>query len=63
MKENNLWKMAAFCHERNEIMIFKVDRIKAILGLDLDRDISSDFEPPKNIANLSYNYNRLPQYI
>ena len=63
MKENNLWKMAAFCHERNEIMIFKVDRIKTILGLDLDKDISTDFEAPKNLQQLSYNYNRLPQYI
>jgi hypothetical protein len=30
VKEDGLWQMIAFCHERNEAMLFRVDRIKEL---------------------------------
>jgi len=30
-KETGLWKMVAYCHERDEDMIFRVDRIKELI--------------------------------
>lgn len=55
LKENNLWRMAAYCHERREILIFRVDRFKSVLLGD------KVFEPV-NFSQLRYNYNRLPTY-
>lgn len=42
VKESGLWRMIAFCHERAEIMIFRVDRIKELL------ETSNHFEVPPN---------------
>lgn len=28
--ENNLWKMLAFCHQKEEILNFRIDRIKSV---------------------------------
>jgi len=42
LKESNLWKMVAYCEERDETMIFRVDRIKEL------RQTTEHFEVPKN---------------
>jgi len=42
VKESALWKMVAYCHERDEVMIFRVDRIKELL------ETSRHFEVPPN---------------
>lgn len=42
VKETGLWRMIAFCHERGEVMVFRVDRIKELL------ETSSYFEVPPN---------------
>jgi len=54
MKEQNLWRMVAYCHERHEVLIFRVDRIKEIM------QTLTSFEAPGDIAKLSYS--RLPVY-
>lgn len=43
-KECNLWKMVAYCHEKGENMIFRVDRIKEL------RETSSSFKVPTNFS-------------
>jgi hypothetical protein len=42
LKDNNLWKMVAYCDERGETMVFRVDRIKELLQTTMH------FEAPKN---------------
>lgn len=54
LKEGKLWRMVAYCHERQEILIFRVDRIKEII------QTQSMFEAPSDMARLSYA--RLPVY-
>ena len=31
IKEQNNWRMVAFCHERSEMLLFRVDRIKEMV--------------------------------
>lgn len=54
VKEQNLWRMVAYCHERHETLIFRVDRIKEIIETD------SRFSAPANVSQISYS--RLPVY-
>lgn len=54
MKEHSLWRMVAYCHEKRDILVFRVDRIKEIA------QTKTSFEAPVDVSNLSYN--RLPAY-
>lgn len=54
VKEQNLWRMVAYCHERHETLIFRVDRIKEIV------ETESSFSAPSNVSQISYS--RLPIY-
>jgi predicted DNA-binding transcriptional regulator YafY len=53
IKEQDNWRMVAFCHERSEVLLFRVDRIKSI-----DQTALS-FEP-KDVGSMTYT--RLPVY-
>lgn len=54
MREQNLWRMVAYCHERRDILVFRVDRIKEIV------QTKTPFEAPADVSQLSYS--RLPVY-
>lgn len=45
LKEANLWKMVAYCHERDETMVFRVDRIKELLPTTLHFEVPVNFNP------------------
>lgn len=45
IKEEGLWRVIAYCHERREVLLFRVDRIK-----ELD-ETSQHFETPKDFSN------------
>ncbi len=45
--------MVAFCHERGEVLLFRVDRIKSI-------DETAESFEPKDVGTMSYK--RLPVY-
>ncbi len=48
LKEQGLWRMVAYCHEKDEIMIFRVDRIKDLV------QTQEHFEAPSNINQLRH---------
>ncbi len=48
LKEQGLWRMVAYCHEKDEIMIFRVDRIKDLVQTEVH------FEAPSNINQLRH---------
>ncbi len=54
LKEHSLWRMVAYCHERRDILVFRVDRIKDI------GETKTSFKAPADVSNLSYS--RLPAY-
>lgn len=54
IKEQDNWRMVAFCHELSEILLFRVDRIKEII------ETAQTFEAPKDVSQISYK--RLPVY-
>ncbi|MBS1993787.1 MAG: WYL domain-containing protein [Cyanobacteria bacterium SZAS LIN-2] len=54
IKENGLWRMVAFCRERGETLIFRVDRIKEI------SETAESFEAPVDASKITYT--RLPAY-
>jgi hypothetical protein len=47
LKEGNLWKMVAYCHERDETMVFRVDRIKELLATQIRFEVPANFNPRK----------------
>jgi predicted DNA-binding transcriptional regulator YafY len=49
LKESNLWKMVAYCHERDEVMIFRVDRIKELLETSRHFEVPPDFTPTTHL--------------
>lgn len=49
IKEGGLWKMVAFSHERNEVMIFRVDRIKELLPTASHFEVPPDFNPRQKL--------------
>lgn len=53
IKEQDNWRMVAYCHERGEVLLFRVDRIKSI------DETALSFEP-KDVGSMSYK--RLPVY-
>lgn len=54
IKESGLWRMVAFCRERGETLIFRVDRIKDI------SETAEMFEAPVDASKITYT--RLPAY-
>jgi len=54
IKEGGLWRMVAFCRERGETLIFRVDRIKDI------SETAELFEAPVDAGKITYT--RLPAY-
>ena len=46
LQEDGMWLLVAFCHERDDVLIFRVDRMK-----DLE-ETESKFETPKDINEL-----------
>lgn len=46
LQEDGIWLLVAHCHERDDILIFRVDRMKEI------EETSSKFETPKDINEL-----------
>ena len=49
LKESDLWRMVAFCHERDEVMIFRVDRIKELLETARHFEVPPDFNPRQKL--------------
>ncbi len=49
IKEDALWKMVAFCHERKEVMIFRVDRIKELVETTRFFEVPTDFNPRRQL--------------
>lgn len=49
LKESGLWKMVAFCHERDEVMIFRVDRIKELVETSRHFEVPPDFSPTRHL--------------
>ncbi|HEY9787673.1 MAG TPA: WYL domain-containing protein [Candidatus Obscuribacterales bacterium] len=45
LKEEGLWRMVAYCHERKEVLLFRIDRIKELM------ETSQRFEAPKDFAS------------
>jgi hypothetical protein len=45
MQEEDLWKLVAYCHERDQIMIFRVDRIKNLVETDQKFEVPEGFDP------------------
>ncbi len=54
IKEQGNWRMVAYCHERSEMLLFRVDRIKEMV------ETADTFEAPNNVGQISYK--RLPVY-
>jgi hypothetical protein len=54
IKDSGLWRMVAFCRERGETLIFRVDRIKEVSAT------SEMFEAPADAGKITYT--RLPAY-
>jgi hypothetical protein len=54
IKDSGLWRMVAFCRERGETLIFRVDRIKDI------SETAEMFEAPVDAGKITYT--RLPAY-
>lgn len=42
VKEDGLWRLVAYCHERDEVLMFRVDRIKEL------SETAQHFETPKD---------------
>lgn len=49
LKEDGLWKMVAFCQQRQEVMLFRVDRIKEMQVTGLLFDVPPDFNPRRQL--------------
>jgi predicted DNA-binding transcriptional regulator YafY len=47
VKERGMWKTIAYCQEMDEIMLFRIDRIKTLKITD------HSFEMPPNIRKIS----------
>lgn len=54
IKEKNDWRMVAYCQQKGQILLFRVDRIKEII------ETSESFEAPRDVSQISYK--RLPVY-
>lgn len=44
MREEGMWRMVAYCHELDDVMLFRVDRIKTVV------ETKEHFETPKNFS-------------
>ena len=44
LKEEGLWRVIAYCHERKEVLLFRVDRIKQL------KETAQHFETPKDFS-------------
>src|SRR3990167_7776565 len=49
LKEGTLWKMVAYCHEKDEVMVFRVDRIKELLETSNHFEIPPNFKPSRQL--------------
>lgn len=54
LKEDELWRMVAYCHERDDVLIFRVDRIKDLVETALHFDAPSNFNQLKQVPIASY---------
>jgi predicted DNA-binding transcriptional regulator YafY len=45
MQEDELWKLIAYCWERDQIMIFRADRIKNMTQTNQVFDVPEEFDP------------------
>ncbi len=48
-KECGLWKMVAYCHEKDENMIFRVDRIKELTETRSSFRVPTNFSPSSHL--------------
>jgi hypothetical protein len=46
LQEEGIWLVVAYCHERDDILIFRADRMKDV------KETTSQFQTPKDINNL-----------
>jgi len=44
VREDGMWRMVAYCHEMDDVMLFRVDRIKSVV------ETKEHFETPTNFA-------------
>ncbi|CAN5610557.1 hypothetical protein BH10CYA1_BH10CYA1_12430 [soil metagenome] len=44
MREEGMWRMVAYCHELDDLMIFRIDRIKNVV------ETTEHFETPRNFS-------------
>lgn len=42
VREEGMWRMVAYCHEMDDVMLFRIDRIKSVL------ETKEHFETPQN---------------
>jgi predicted DNA-binding transcriptional regulator YafY len=45
MEEGDLWKLTAYCREQDQIIIFRVDRIKDLVKTEQSFEIPEGFDP------------------
>jgi hypothetical protein len=45
VQDGNLWKLTAYCRERDQVMIFRADRIKSLVETDRIFEIPEEFDP------------------
>lgn len=44
MREEGMWRMVAYCHELDDVMVFRIDRMKNVV------ETTKHFETPKNFS-------------
>ncbi|MBS1956798.1 MAG: WYL domain-containing protein [Cyanobacteria bacterium SZAS-4] len=44
MREEGMWRMVAYCHELDDVMLFRIDRMKNVV------ETTKHFETPKNFS-------------
>jgi predicted DNA-binding transcriptional regulator YafY len=54
LKEEGLWRVVAYCHERHETFLFRVDRIKELNETTQHFETPSDFAQRKQIRYATY---------
>jgi len=54
LREDGMWRVVAYCHEKDDVMVFRVDRIKEIDETNLHFDMPSDFNQHKQAPFTAY---------
>jgi len=54
VKEEGLWRMVAYCHEKDEVYVFRVDRIKELKETSHHFETPSNFHQSKHAAFATY---------